>query len=101
MKLKSTNCKWCGKNYEIGFYGAGPVYCSHECSKIGRSKRTTTGNYYVQKDKPCIVCKRSILVVGLRKSVNKYCSKRCKDRENVKVFRMRRKEEQEFGRVGF
>ena len=31
----------------------------------------------------------------------KYCSKRCKDCENVKVFRMRRKEEQEFGRVGF
>ena len=25
----------------------------------------------------------------------KYCSKRCKDRENVKVFRIRRKEEQE------
>ena len=78
MKNKSinTDCKYCGKNYEIGFYGAGPVYCSHICSRKGRSKRYV-GIYYVPKDKNCLLCKRSILGVGLRKSVNKYCSERC------------------------
>ena len=42
----------------------------------------------------CQSCKKVYMTTttGIK---TKYCSKRCKDRENVKVFRMRRKEEQE------
>ena len=38
QKLKGINtCKFCGKTYEVGFYGAGYKYCSHSCNRKGRA----------------------------------------------------------------
>ena len=80
QKLKGINiCKECGREYEIGFYGAGPVYCSHECNRKGRYAvdKLRLRNTYVRQDKDCKVCGRNIMKVGLRKITSKYCSKKC------------------------
>jgi len=80
QKLKGTNiCKTCGQRYEMGFYGAGPVYCSHPCNKKGRNEYDRLRNRarYVKKDKDCLICGRNILKVGIRKLANKFCSKKC------------------------
>ena len=80
QKLRNINiCKVCGVEYERGFYGTGPVYCSHKCNRIGRAAvdKLRLRKSYVRKDKDCLVCGRSILKVGLRKHANKYCSKKC------------------------
>tara|TARA_B100000470_G_C19770438_1_gene382706 strand:+ start:868 stop:1209 length:342 start_codon:yes stop_codon:yes gene_type:complete len=80
QKLKGiNNCKFCGKQYEMGFYGAGPKYCSHKCNRKGRAieDKLRHGKRYVRKDKDCKVCGRSIMKVGLRKFTNKYCSNKC------------------------
>ena len=38
QKLRNINiCKVCGVEYERGFYGTGPVYCSHKCNRKGRA----------------------------------------------------------------
>ena len=79
-KLRNINiCKVCGVEYERGFYGTGPVYCSHKCNRIGRAAvdKIRLRNSYVRKDKDCKICGRSILKVGQRKFINKYCSKKC------------------------
>ena len=80
QKLKGINtCKFCGQTYEVGFYGAGPVYCSHECNRKGRYAvdKLRLRNTYVRQDKDCKVCRRNIMKVGLRKITSKYCSKKC------------------------
>ena len=80
QKLKGfNNCKTCGQRYEMGFYGAGPKYCSHKCNRKGRAieDKLRHGKRYVRKDKDCLICGRSILKVGLRKCSNKFCSKKC------------------------
>ena len=80
QKLKGSNsCKECGKEYEIGFFGAGPVYCSHKCNRKGRAleDKIRMRKSYVRKDRDCKVCGRNIIKVGLRKITNKYCSKKC------------------------
>ena len=79
QKLKGINtCKFCGKTYEVGFFGAGYKYCSHSCNRKGRALADKERfKKYNNKDKDCNVCGRSIKKVGKRKSVNKYCSKKC------------------------
>ena len=80
QKLKGTNiCKTCGQRYEMGFYGCGPVYCSHDCNKKGRNEYDKLRNRrnYIKKDKDCLICGRSILKVGLRRMANKFCSRKC------------------------
>ena len=80
QKLKGfNNCKTCGQRYEMGFYGAGPKYCSHKCNKKGRNEYDRLRNRarYVKKNGDCKVCGRNILKVGLRKQAHKYCSKKC------------------------
>jgi len=80
QKLRSINiCKVCSREYERGFYGAGPVYCSHKCNRKGRYAvdKLRLRKRYVRKDKDCKMCGRNILKVGLRQFANKYCSKKC------------------------
>ena len=83
QKLSDTNiCSYCEREYERGFYGAGPVYCSHKCNRMGRAahdKIRIRERYrkYIKKDKDCLICGRSILKVGLRRFANKFCSKKC------------------------
>ena len=97
QKLRDINiCKVCGVEYERGFYGTGPVYCSHKCNRKGRAAvdKLRLRKSYVRKDKDCLVCGRSILKVGLRKCSNKFCSKKCmmlqnKIRHGQKTVRIR------------
>ena len=80
QKLKGISiCKFCGKTYEVGFYGAGPKYCSRICNRKGRYRedKLRIGKRYVRKDKNCKICGRNIIKVGQRKTTNKYCSKKC------------------------
>ena len=80
QKLRSINiCKVCGKEYERGFYGAGPIYCSHKCNRKGRATddKLRFGKRYVRKNKDCKVCGRNIIKVGQRKKTSKYCSNKC------------------------
>ena len=69
-------CKFCGQTYEVGFYGAGPKYCSHECNRKGRYRedKIRLKERYVRNDRDCKICGRSILKVGQRKTISKYCS---------------------------
>jgi len=80
QKLRDINvCKVCGVEYERGFYGTGPVYCSHKCNRKGRAAydKIRIRNKYVKKNKDCLICGRNILKVGLRKQAHKFCSKKC------------------------
>ena len=79
MSNNTNTCKQCGKQYERGFFGTGPKYCSHECNRNGRYPAIKTRNRkkYVRKDKNCATCGESILIVGIRKITNKYCSPAC------------------------
>ena len=65
----------------MGFYGCGPVYCSHKCNRKGRADydkiRNKARYNYIKKDKDCLICGRSILKVGLRRLANKFCSRKC------------------------
>ena len=80
QKLKGISiCKFCSRTYEVGFYGAGPKYCSHGCNRKGRyvEDKIRLREKYVRKDKNCKICGRSILKVGIRKFTSKYCSNKC------------------------
>ena len=44
MSNNTNTCKQCGKQYERGFFGAGPKYCSHECNRNGRYPAIKTRN---------------------------------------------------------
>jgi len=64
QKLKGINiCKECRQTYEVGFYGAGPKYCSHECNRKGRAAedKLRFGKRYVRKNKDCKTCGRNII----------------------------------------
>ena len=80
--LKNTRkCKHCMKTYEYGFWGTGLKYCSKECRE--NSIRYYAKTYYLRNKKPkhteklCLLCKRNIVIMGKRKTINKYCSNRC------------------------
>ena len=78
MKLSVINiCVHCGRQYELGFYGAGKKFCSQECRQHRYKYRNRVKRVYTKIDKDCLICGRSILKVGLRKHANKYCSKKC------------------------
>ena len=78
---KYNVCRNCDKLYEIGFWGTGSVYCSRHCGVISNKaiqevKRRKTQHERNSK-KECILCHRNIMGVGKRKSVSKFCSRRC------------------------
>ena len=79
MSNNINTCKHCGKQYERGFFGTGPKYCSRECNRKARYPAVKIRNRkrYVRKDKDCAECGRNIKAVGIRRITNKYCSPTC------------------------
>ena len=81
MSKSIKRCKHCLRRYEPGFWGTGIKYCSHECADYAKKYRGKA--YYKAHRKSrdvsrlCFLCKRNILSLGKRRSINKYCSKRC------------------------
>ena len=90
MKI-CTNAK-CKKEYELGFWGTGPKYCSRECffldrkrlAKIKRGEKKT--KFLKATKKKCALCGINVITIngyparfnGERKRrIRKYCSKRC------------------------
>ena len=92
--IKYNTCKNidCGKEYEPGFWGTGPKYCSRECfmgdkkrlDKIRRGKARV--KFLKATKKKCALCGRDVLTIdgypakfdGARKRrIRKYCSERC------------------------
>ena len=72
-------CRYCDKLYEVGFFGAGRVYCSKHCASQGYNIYQKE-RYHAKKltvDRECVLCHRNILEVGNRKRVSKFCGKRC------------------------
>ena len=62
QKLKGINtCKFCGKTYEVGFFGSGYKYCSHSCNRKGRALADKERIKRVKKDKDCNVCGLSLI----------------------------------------
>ena len=39
-KHKYNTCGYCGKEYELGFYGTGTKYCSRECYNKTYKRKT-------------------------------------------------------------
>ena len=85
-KIRNKNivsCKECGEPYEKGFWGTGIKYCSRYCAEKYRVSYRKL--WYIKNRKPrnvsrlCGLCKRNILVVGQRKNISKWCSKRCSE----------------------
>lgn len=88
---KHQICRRCSKEYELGFYGTGPKYCSRECfhsdrNRMSKLRRDVNVKKFLQMaKKTCAMCGRKIITVdgfpvegGKRvRRVRKYCSKRC------------------------
>ena len=89
MSNDTRNCNQCGKEYELGFFGAGYKYCSRKCmvkrnNTASRREyaRLHYGKYKRKNGLPCLVCGRDIQMVGKRKNVFKYCSTKCMQLHN-------------------
>ena len=83
MSKDSRKCVICSKLYEKGFFGTGFKFCSNPCRE--ESKRLKMKAWYkrthpIDTKKKCILCKRSISIVGKRKNFAKYCSTLCMER---------------------
>ena len=90
-KYKMKICRRCSKEYEMGFYGTGPKYCSRECFHADRKRMSklrrdeSVKKFLLTSKKRCAMCCRMIIIVGgfpleggkRVRRVRKYCSKRC------------------------
>ncbi len=88
---KHLICRRCSKEYEMGFYGTGPKYCSRDCfhsdrKRMSKLRRDVNVKKFLLTSKiRCAMCCRKIITVdgfpvegGKRvRRVRKYCSKRC------------------------
>ena len=88
---KHLICRRCSKEYELGFYGTGPKYCSRECFHSDRKRMSklrrdvNVKKFLIASKKSCATCGRKIITAdgfplegGKRiRRVRKYCSKRC------------------------
>ena len=93
--VKYSICKntACNKEYELGFYGTGPKYCSRKCffgdkNRLDKIRRNKAKVKFLKATKiKCKLCGRNVVTIngyptrfdGQRKKryIRKYCSERC------------------------
>ena len=100
--VKYNICKntACNKEYELGFYGTGPKYCSRKCffgdkKRLDKIRRDRAKEKFLKATKiKCKLCGRNVVTIngyptrfdkkkccenGERKKryIRKYCSERC------------------------
>jgi len=92
--IKYNTCKNidCGKEYELGFYGTGPKYCSRKCfmgdkRRLDKIRRNKARVKFLKATKiKCKLCGRNVVTINgyptrfdgeRKKRIRKYCSERC------------------------
>ncbi len=74
------NCKYCGKEFKIGF-GKRSVFCSHKCSDAFYNKQ-------IKKKNKCEICGNEL--TGRQRA---YCSDECRRKAKSKYDQYRHNEE--------
>ena len=92
--IKYNICKNidCGKEYELGFYGTGPKYCSRKCfmgdkRRLDKIRRNKARVKFLKATKiKCKLCGRNVVTINgyptrfdgdRKKRIRKYCSEIC------------------------
>ena len=92
--IKTSICKnvTCNKEYELGFFGTGPKYCSRKCfmgdkRRLDKIRRDKARVKFLKATKiKCKLCGRNVVTIngypirfdeGRKKRIRKYCSERC------------------------
>ena len=82
-----------GKEYEMGFFGTGPKYCSRKCffgdkNRLDKIRRNRAKEKFLKATKiKCKLCGRNVVTINgyptssdghkNKTSIRKYCSERC------------------------
>ena len=93
FSTKHLICRRCSKEYELGFYGTGPKYCSRKCffgdkKRLDKIRRDRAKEKFLKATKiKCKLCGRNVVTIngyptrsdGQKKKryIRKYCSERC------------------------
>jgi len=82
VNRETRKCLGCGQKLLSTYKGIPKKYCNRSCideyrRNTGYFKRLYEKQHPEMKTRKCIICKRIIKLVGERKNVNKYCSKKC------------------------